>query len=255
MTIYTIRTTTGREDIVIDMMETKVRYDNIDIKSIFHPAEIKGYIFVEGAPGNIHKAMQGMMHVKGFIEKPVRMEEIQNFLEYKKTRIVVDLGDVVEIVGGPLKGEKGKISRIDKIKGDVTIELLEASIPIPVTISTEFVKILKKAKVEPGESKAMPVRREEEPEEEGRSIFDKSPEEIRKEDERRREKMDEDIQSIQEEMKEEEKEIPTEADEVEPDEEAEAEEEETQIPETAKEEITFDKGTEEGAEQRRKKKD
>jgi len=144
--LYTIRTTSGREDIVLDMLDTKIQHENIDVKSVLHPAEIKGYIFAEGNLANIHKAIQGMLHVRGLIEKPIKLEQIQRFLEHKKTRIITEMGDVVEIIGGPFKAEKGKIVRIDKVKGEVTIELLEASIPIPVTIATELVKVIKRAK-------------------------------------------------------------------------------------------------------------
>ena len=136
MTIYTIRTTSGREDIVIDIMSSKIRAEGLDVKSLTHPAEIKGYIFAEGGLGAVHKAAQGMMHIRGIMEKP------------KKTQSNVNEGDVVEIIGGPFKGEKGRITRVDKVKDEVTIELLEASIPIPVTIATEFIKILKHEKRE-----------------------------------------------------------------------------------------------------------
>ena len=61
-TIYTIRTTSGREDVVIDMLESNIKADKIDIKSVFHPAEIKGYVFVEGTLGAVQKAMHGLMH-------------------------------------------------------------------------------------------------------------------------------------------------------------------------------------------------
>ncbi|MFH1445494.1 MAG: transcription elongation factor Spt5 [Nanoarchaeota archaeon] len=160
MAIYTIRTTSGREDIVIDILIKKIENTNLDVKSVFHPAEIKGYVFIEAAPGNVHKATQGLMHARGIIEKPVKLEEIQHFLEAKKTRITISMGDVVEIIGGPFKGERGKITRIDKVKEEVTIELLEASIPIPVTVSTEFVKIIKKALQETTEEKPSETIRE-----------------------------------------------------------------------------------------------
>ena len=144
MPIYTIRTTSGREDVVIDMLESNVKAEKTDVKSIFHPAEIKGYVFVEGGLGAIQKSMHGLMHAKGLIEKPVGLEEIRHFLEQKKAIIRVSDGDTVEIIGGPFRGERGEIKRIDKVKDEVTIELLEASIPIPVTIATEFIKIIKK---------------------------------------------------------------------------------------------------------------
>ena len=176
MPIYTIRTTSGREDVVIDMLESSVRSGSLGILSIFHPAEIKGYVFVEGSLGAVQKGMHGLMHAKGLIEKPIRLEEIRHFLEQKKTMIRVSEGDTVEIIGGPFRGERGEIKRIDKVKDEVTIELLEASIPIPVTIATEFIKIVKKVKSEEIPEAAPPSREpepaaEEAKEEEG-SAFD-----------------------------------------------------------------------------------
>ncbi len=168
--IYTVRTTSGREDIVIDILTTRLRSEGYNIKAIFHPAEIKGYVFVEGSSGDIHKAIHGMMHVRGVIEKPIKLSDIQHFLEVRKDRIKVDIGDVVEIIGGPFKGERGKIQRIDKVKDEATIELLEASIPIPVTISTEFVKVVKKQKKE-GEEEVKPQQVHEKEESKG-SVFD-----------------------------------------------------------------------------------
>lgn len=164
--IYTVRTTSGREQIVIDLLTSKIKAEGLDIKSIFHPAEIKGYIFLEGTLGNVQRAIQGLMHVKGVIEKPVQLSEIQRFLEYKKERIQVNVDDIVEIIGGPFKGEKGKVNRVDKVKSEVTVELLEATIPIPVTITTEFIKIIKAAKAPVEEPK------EEKPKEPEKSVFD-----------------------------------------------------------------------------------
>ncbi len=146
--IYTVRTTSGRENIVMDMIHNSIKANNLDIKSIVHPGELKGYVFVEGELGEVQKALHGVMHVKGIIRKPVDLSEIQHFFETKRTKVVVSKGDVVEIIGGPFKGEKGKIARIDEIKDEVTVELLEASIPIPVTISTELVKLVKREKPE-----------------------------------------------------------------------------------------------------------
>lgn len=146
--IYTVRTTSGRENIVMDMIYTSVKANNLDVKSVVHPGELKGYIFVEGRLGEVHKAVHGVMHVKGVIDKAVVLEEIQHFFETKKAKIMVSEGDIIEIIGGPFKGEKGKIQRIDQVKDEVTVELLEASIPIPVTISTELVKLIKRGKSE-----------------------------------------------------------------------------------------------------------
>ena len=98
MTIYAIRTTSGREDMVIDLVSTKVRSDGLDVKSVFHPAEIKGYVFAEGTSGAVHKAVQGMMHIRGVIDKPVPLDDIKHFLETeRKDRIHAEEGNIVEI--------------------------------------------------------------------------------------------------------------------------------------------------------------
>lgn len=169
--IYTIRTTTGREDMVVEMLESRLKTEaGLGIKSVFHPAEIKGYVFAEGGLASIHKAMLGLMHTKGLMEKPVNIEEIRHFLEVKRTRIKIDIDDIVEIIGGPFKGERGRIKRIDSVKDEVTIELLEAAIPIPVTIATEFIKVVKKAHPEAAAEKETTSAPQES--ESDRSIFD-----------------------------------------------------------------------------------
>ena len=145
--IFAIRTTSGREDMIIDTIAIKVKNNALEVKSIFHPAEIKGYIFAEGSSGAVHKAVSGLMHIRGVIDKPVPLDDIKHFLETdRKDRIHVEESNIVEIIGGPFKGEKGRITRVDSVKDEVTIELLDASIPIPVTIATEFIKIIKRVK-------------------------------------------------------------------------------------------------------------
>ncbi len=150
--LYSLRTTAGRENIVVDMLHIKIKSEALRVKAVLHPAELKGYVFIEGELADIHKALQGMLHIRSLMEKPIGLTDIQRFLEVKK--IAVDIGDEVEIVGGAFKGEKGLIKRIDKTKDEVTVELLEASMPIPITIATSFVKILKKAPKQEGVQKA-----------------------------------------------------------------------------------------------------
>jgi len=43
-------------------------------------------------------------------------------------------GDIVELIAGPFKGEKARVQRIDEGKDQVTVELYEATVPIPVTV-------------------------------------------------------------------------------------------------------------------------
>ncbi len=143
--IYTLRTTVGRENSVIETLSNKVRNLNLAIKSILHPDELKGYIFIEGEMADIEKIIAGVPHIRGIIPKEVPIAELKHFLETKKVEIKVNRGDVIEIVGGPFKGEKGKVTRVDEAKEEVTVELLETAVPIPITVTIDSIRILEKA--------------------------------------------------------------------------------------------------------------
>jgi transcriptional antiterminator NusG len=143
--IRTIRTTVGRENAVIEALTSKVKNSNKDIRCIFYPAELKGYIFLEGDEEAINEIIKTVPHVKGIIKKDVKISDIKKFLEIKKIEIKVNRGDVVEIIAGPFKNEKGKVTRVDEAKEELTIELLDAAIPIPITIPIESAKIIEAA--------------------------------------------------------------------------------------------------------------
>lgn len=144
--LFTIKTVVGRENIVIDNVSTKAKSQGLtQVKAFIHPEEIKGYVFVEGDVKEIERAVQDVPHVRGFIKKPIELKEIARYLQPKTVVVDLSVGDILEVVGGPFKGEKGKVTRYDKVKREVTMELLEAAVPIPVTVSVEFIKVLEKS--------------------------------------------------------------------------------------------------------------
>jgi transcriptional antiterminator NusG len=143
--ITTIRTTVGRENAVIDTLMSKAKNSGLNIKAIFHPGELKGYIFLEGDFEEITELIKTVPHVKGLIRKEVKMEDIKKFLETKKIEIKISRGDVIEVTGGPFKNEKGKVTRVDEAKSELTIELLDAAIPIPITIPLDSARVIESA--------------------------------------------------------------------------------------------------------------
>ncbi|MCA9485240.1 MAG: hypothetical protein KC506_00140, partial [Nanoarchaeota archaeon] len=60
----------------------------------------------------------------------------------------IEINDVVEIVGATFKGEQAKVTRIDKQKGEIVVSLLGASVPIPVTVKIDNVKVIRRDKEE-----------------------------------------------------------------------------------------------------------
>ena len=69
-------------------------------------------------------------------------------LEQVKTPVNIQKNDVVEIISGPFKGENAKVQRIDQIKEEVIVELLEAAVPIPITVKLDSVKVIRREKEE-----------------------------------------------------------------------------------------------------------
>ncbi|MBU3896992.1 MAG: transcription elongation factor Spt5 [Nanoarchaeota archaeon] len=146
--IYILRTTVGRENAVMTTLTSRVRAD-MGIKSVFHPQELKGYIFIEAVDLDVlDDILKNLPHIRGLIRKDVPIAEIQRFLEEKKVNIKVEKGDIVEVIGGPFKNEKGKVTRVDESKEEITIELLEAAISIPITVDIKSVKVMAEKKVE-----------------------------------------------------------------------------------------------------------
>jgi transcriptional antiterminator NusG len=142
--IYAVKTIIGRENVVIETMAGKVRAKGLDIKAMVHPEEIKGYVFVEGELKDIEEMIREIPHARGILKKAVPINEIKRFLQPKKVEIKINEGDIVEVIGGPFKGEKGKVTRYDSTKVEVTIELIEVTVPIPVTVNAGLVKVIEK---------------------------------------------------------------------------------------------------------------
>jgi len=142
--IYVVKTVVGRENITAETIAAKAKTENLKIFSVLHPEEIKGYVFVEGDVDDVEKSIQNIPHIRGFIKTPVKLDDIKRFLKPREAEIELNVGDIVEVVGGPFKGEKGKVVRYNKIKHECTIEMIDVTVPIPLTVSVELVKILEK---------------------------------------------------------------------------------------------------------------
>lgn len=137
------RVTAGQENIVADLLSGKIKKLKIPIQSLIVSSKLKGYLIVE-SPDEIEakKLITNVSHVKSVLNRPIAFEEIKEMLQSKPQELILNKGDLVEIVSGPFKGERAKVVRIDKEKDDVTVELIEVAVPIPVTIKLNTIKVL-----------------------------------------------------------------------------------------------------------------
>ena len=145
--IFVVRVAAKQERMVALMLEKKARSNDIPLYSIFVPENVKGYIFLEtDTEDNALKIISNVKYVKGLLKSPVSIDDVRKMLvvEEKKEE-KVDVGDIVEIISGPFKGENAKVTRIDEAKDECVVLPLDVAISMPIKIKMSYVKLVKKA--------------------------------------------------------------------------------------------------------------
>jgi len=147
--IYGLRTTANREDQVMDFVTENSKRKKLEVYSVIRPHGMRGYIFVEaGSRTDAEQAAFNVPYARGILPKTVDYKEIEHMLEQVKKDVNIQKNDIVEIISGPFKRENAKVTRIDKQKEDVVVELLEAAVPIPITLRMDAVKVIRREKDE-----------------------------------------------------------------------------------------------------------
>ena len=100
MTIFVVRTTTGREKQVIDRVHARLgATEGHTVQAIFNPHEVRGYIFMEAENrDDVLNAISHQAHVKGLIGKEVTLEELKHFFEPSVTQVNIQEKDIVEMI-------------------------------------------------------------------------------------------------------------------------------------------------------------
>ena len=139
--LFAVRTTGGQEKVVLRLLEAKMRSEAIQIQSILLVDNLKGYIVLEAEdPQHMFNAIQGVRHVKGQLRGELQFSEIESYLVKKSTVSELAVDGTVEIIGGPFKGMKATITRIDHDKEEATVILLDAPYQLPVTVDANYLK-------------------------------------------------------------------------------------------------------------------
>ncbi|MEM3615377.1 MAG: transcription elongation factor Spt5 [Candidatus Methanomethylicia archaeon] len=147
MPYFTIRTTAGQEKSSALLIETRAKAGGINISAIIAPENVKGFIFIEAKDFNqIDRVISGIKHVKGRTPGMIYPNEIEKFIVPKSPLEDLKVGDMVEIVSGPFRGMTGKVTRISVEKEELTLELMEVTYTLPITINADAVRKIVKAR-------------------------------------------------------------------------------------------------------------
>ena len=149
-TIFVLRTTANREDQVMDFVTSNATKKKLEVYSVLRPHGLRGYIYVEAATRtDAEQAAFNIPYARGILGHPVKYSEIEPALEQVRHEMNIQKSDIVEIISGPFKRENAKVTRIDKTKEEVVVELLEAAVPIPITVKMDAVKVIRRESEEP----------------------------------------------------------------------------------------------------------
>lgn len=145
MPIYALRTTSNREDQVFDFVKVNVDRKGLRVYSVIKAHGLRGYIFLEAeSREDAEESYQKVPYARGLLPAPIDYKEIEHMLEQVKVQVNILQGDIVEIISGPFKREEAKVTRIDHAKDEVVVELLEAAVPIPITVKMDSVKVIRR---------------------------------------------------------------------------------------------------------------
>ncbi|MCK4995565.1 MAG: transcription elongation factor Spt5 [Thermoplasmatales archaeon] len=143
--IFTVKTQVGKEQNTADLINSRAQKSKIKIPSILAAPELRGYIFLESYDiERIKEMIKTVSYARNILEGDIPIDQIEHFLVPASAVAKIAEGDVVEMVAGPFRGETAKVTHIDDAKEEITVELFESVVPIPITVRGEQVRVIKR---------------------------------------------------------------------------------------------------------------
>ena len=140
MSIFAVKTTASQEQTVASMIANR---EEDKVHAVLAPESLTSYVMVEAEDtGVLERVLEDIPHARSIVPGESGISEVEHFLSPKPDVEGIGEGDIVELIAGPFKGEKAQVQRIDEGKDQVTVELYEATVPIPVTVRGDQIRVL-----------------------------------------------------------------------------------------------------------------
>ena len=143
--VLAIKTSRGYEREVADTLLARAEEKPDVVFALLVPSALRGYVFAEGMSfEGVREMLKGIRKARGLVEGETTLKEVEPLLVPKITVEGFVEGAIVELISGPFKGEKARVKKIDQTKEEITVELIEAVVPIPVTVRGDHVRMLER---------------------------------------------------------------------------------------------------------------
>ncbi len=153
--LYILKTSIGQEANVSKEIRARISGSGSlldvqnEIYAVLHPHQMRGYIFVEASAqhhvekviGRVGTATTPMKNCRKVLDGEVPVEDVFPYLEPKAATAGIEEGCIVEIRVGAFKGQRARVTHVSESKEEVTVELFEAMVPIPLTVRGDQVRV------------------------------------------------------------------------------------------------------------------
>jgi len=157
--LYILKVTMGQEQKVASEIQARLSGTGSlqDIKSeifsVLCPTMMRGYVFVEASAFHHVEKLIGraggrttpLKNCRKVLPGTSPLGDVTPYLEPKSATAGIEEGDIVEIRVAAFKGERARVTNVAENKEEVTVELFDAAIPIPMTIRADQVRVTQRA--------------------------------------------------------------------------------------------------------------
>ena len=154
--LYILKTTMGQEEKVASEIQARLSGTGSlqDIQGeifgvLCAPSMVRGFIFVEASALHHVEKLIGraggrttpLKNCRKVLPGTADLGDVAPYLEPKAATAGIEEGDIVEIRASSFKGERARVTNVAENKDEVTVELFDAQIPIPITIRADQVRV------------------------------------------------------------------------------------------------------------------
>ncbi|HJM66336.1 MAG TPA: transcription elongation factor Spt5 [Candidatus Thalassarchaeaceae archaeon] len=153
--LYILKTSIGQEANVANEIRARLSgsgslADVVDeIYAVLQSDHMRGYIFVEASAQHHVEKLIGragnrttpLKNCRKCLDGEAPFRDIFPHLEPKAATAGISEGDIVEVRLGAFKGQRARVTNIADSKEEITVELFDAPVPIPLTVRADQIRV------------------------------------------------------------------------------------------------------------------
>ena len=141
---FAVKTTSKQERTVADNIRKAVEQSDIKVYSVMAPKELQGYVLIETPEefARMEQLSSASPTPAPWSTARPRLPRSSTSWSRSRSSRGSTRGRSSSLIAGPFKGEKAVVKRVDTGKEEITVELYESVVPIPITVRGDNVRVI-----------------------------------------------------------------------------------------------------------------